>query len=165
MRAQLFTIGRAGPGWLSTMARPRGGAWLDDELAALVTAGVGVLVSLLSDAELGELELDREAELAVVHGLEFHRLATPDLQVPDRAATLELAAVVRDRLAAGAGVAVHCWAGIGRSSTLAAAVLVLEGVEPAEAWRLISVARGLRVPDTDAQREFVHTLLTSPTGP
>lgn len=165
MRAQLFTIERAGPGVLSTMARPRGGDWLDAELAALVTAGVDVLVSLLSDAELGELELEREAELAVARGLDFQRLATPDLHVPDRAGTLQLAAVVRDRLAAGAGVAVHCRMGIGRSSTLAAAVLVLEGMEPAEAWRRISVARGLRVPDTDAQREFVHTLLTPPARP
>jgi hypothetical protein len=41
--------------------------------------------------------------------------------------------------------------GIGRSSLLAAAVLVEDGVDPDEAWDLIS-ARGYAVPDTEEQR-------------
>ncbi|MFT4110031.1 hypothetical protein, partial [Propionicimonas sp.] len=61
----------------------------------------------------------------------------------------------------GHGVAIHCRAGIGRSSVLAAAVLQLEGVPADEAWNLISHARGLPVPDTDAQRRFVDKLRTA----
>ena len=40
MRPTLFTIDQPGPGWISTMAKPRGGDWLDDEMAALRLAGV-----------------------------------------------------------------------------------------------------------------------------
>jgi hypothetical protein len=39
MRPVLFTINRGGRGRLSTMARPRGGDWLTDELAGLAIAG------------------------------------------------------------------------------------------------------------------------------
>lgn len=158
MPPELFTIRRDGPGRLSTMARPHGGDRLPDELSGLVSAGVDVLVSLLSDPEVAGLQLEQEGPLATRLGMEFHRLATPDLQVPARLATLELVAVLRERLAGGAGIAVHCHAGIGRSSTLAAAVLVLDGDAPADAWARISAARGLPVPETDGQREFVATL-------
>ena len=60
MRRELFTIRRTGPGTLSTMARPRGGDWLEDEMTSLSAAGVSVLVTLLSDAETSELGLSAE---------------------------------------------------------------------------------------------------------
>ena len=158
MQPTLFTIRRGGRGRLSTMARPRGGDWLDDELVDVAGAGVDVLVSLLSEAEVIELDLSREAECAQAVGIAFYRLPTPDRDVPDRAAVLALARVLMRRLSDGAGVALHCRHGIGRSSTLAAAVLVLEGAAPRDAWAQISAARGLPVPDTSAQREFIDTL-------
>lgn len=58
---------------------------------------------------------------------------------------LAIARLLVQRLDDGASVAVHCRRGIGRSSTLAAAVLVLEGTAPANAWDRISAARGLPV--------------------
>jgi hypothetical protein len=158
MRPELFTIRRAGPGALSTMARPRGGPLLQDGMNGLAAAGVSVLVSLLSDAEMAELDLAGEAEAAQASGLAFYRLPTPDRTVPARAASLELAQALRSFLAQGAGVAIHCRYGIGRSSTLAAIVLVLEGTEPERAWELISAARGTTVPDTVAQREAIRGL-------
>jgi predicted protein tyrosine phosphatase len=156
--SRLFTIERAGPGLLHTMARPQGGDRLAQEMRGLAEAGVNVLVSLLTDDETAEVGLDQEGSAAQLAGLEFRRLPTADMNVPARAATLELAAALRSRLSEGAGVAVHCFAGIGRSSTLAAAVMVLEGLAPAEIWDRISAARGLRVPETAAQREFIDTL-------
>ena len=161
MRPDLFTISRSGSGHLSTMTRPRGGDWLTDELDHLALAGVSVVVSLLTDAEAAELGLTGEADAARAVGIEFHRLPTPDRQVPDREATLALARLLIRRLSDGAGVAVHCRQGIGRSSTLAAAVLVLEGTPAAEAWDQIAATRGLPVPDTAEQREFIKTLPTT----
>jgi len=161
MRPALFTISRGGRGRLSTMTRPRGGDWLTDELDDLATAGVSVLVSLLSDAEATELDLIHEADAAQAAGIEFHQLPTPDCQVPDLDATLALGRLLLQLLDDGASVAVHCRHGIGRSSTLAAAVLVLEGTAAAEAWDRVSAARGLPVPDTAEQREFINTLATT----
>jgi protein-tyrosine phosphatase len=52
----------------------------------------------------------------------------------------------------------HCRFGIGCASLLAAAVLVLEGVDADEAWRRLTCARGLGVPDTEEQRRWVAGL-------
>ncbi|MFZ0161157.1 MAG: hypothetical protein WAL50_19175 [Kineosporiaceae bacterium] len=158
MRPTLFTIERERPGRLHTMAHPRGGEWLPAEMAGLARAGVDVLVSLLDDAEVHELHLDDEHRLAEADGMTFRRLPTADQSVPDRAATMAMAAAVAADLAGGREVAVHCRTGIGRSSTLAAAVLVHEGLTPEDAWQLIGAARGLPVPDTEEQRAFVRSL-------
>ncbi|GGV35767.1 hypothetical protein GCM10010495_60950 [Kitasatospora herbaricolor] len=62
----------------------------------------------------------------------------------------------------------RCRAGIGRSSLLAAALLVLGGADPDTvlggadpdtAWHRIERARGLAVPDTAEQRERPTALL------
>ena len=52
---------------------------------------------------------------------------------------------------------IHCRAGIGRSSLMAACALVCIGVEAKAALALIGAARGLTVPDPDEQRERVLT--------
>jgi protein-tyrosine phosphatase len=155
MRPELFTIQRSGPGTLSTMASPRGLGWLGDDMRGLAAAGVGVLVSLLTDDEMAELGLTAQAETARSAGLEFHRLPTPDRHVPDRGLGLALADRLKAHLKLGTGVAIHCRYGIGRSSTLAAMVMVAEGTQPEQALALISAARGMPVPDTGAQRESV----------
>jgi protein-tyrosine phosphatase len=162
MQPTLFTIGRPGHGRLSTMTRPRGGDWLEDEFRGLATSGVTVIVSLLTDAEAAELDLLSEAEAARAAGIEFYRLPTLDREVPERSAVLAIAGMLVHQLSEGASVAVHCRYGIGRSSTLAAAVLVLEGADPEDAWARISAARGLAVPDTPGQRAFIATL--TPNG-
>jgi protein-tyrosine phosphatase len=155
MRPTLFVIERDGPGRLATMACPRGGDWLDDELGALQTEGVDVLVSALTNSELAELQLSAEPELARQAGLTYISFPIPDRGAPEGAAATDLAGRLEERLAGGEFIVVHCRAGIGRSSLIAAAVLVREGLSPAEAWELISAARGLSVPDTEAQRAWL----------
>jgi protein-tyrosine phosphatase len=158
MRPDFYVISRDGPGVLATMARPRGGDWLADEMSGLVMAGMSVLVSLLTDAEMTEVGLSAEATAARDAGLDFYRLPTPDRHVPDQEASLALARILRTHLAADQGVAIHCRNGIGRCSTLAAIILVLDGIEPDQAWALISAARGLTVPDTADQQAAVARL-------
>jgi len=155
MRPTLFVIERDGPGRLATMACPRGGDWLDDELGALQTEGVDVLVSALTNSELAELQLSAEPELARQAGLTYISFPIPDRGAPEGAAATDLAGQLEERLTGGEFIVVHCRAGIGRSSLIAAAVLVREGLSPAEAWELISAARGLSVPDTEAQRAWL----------
>jgi protein-tyrosine phosphatase len=115
-------------------------------------------VSLLTDDEMAELGLSDEGQAAEAVGMTFHRLPTLDRHVPERASTLTLAETLRSRLREGASIVVHCRVGIGRSSTLAAAVLILDGLEPSEARDRISAARGFPVPDTPAQLEFIDSL-------
>lgn len=150
-----YRIERAGPGWLATMHRPEGGDRLAGELAALRAAGAGVLVCALTEAEAVHLDLTAERPLAEAAGLEFVPAPISDLGLPDAEPYGRVVRLVADRLAAGSGVVCHCYAGIGRSSMLAAGALVLEGVEPDDAWARISTARGLQVPDLPAQREWL----------
>jgi protein-tyrosine phosphatase len=156
MKPAPFLIDRDGPGRLATMARPRGGDWLADEVAALRQGGVDVLVSALTDAELALLQLTDEQALAEQAGLTYISFPIPDRAGgPELGAARELVERLESFLDSDQSVVVHCRAGIGRSSLIAAAVLVRERVSPDEAWDRIGAARGLTVPDTDAQREWL----------
>ena len=162
MQPMLYWIATTTPGRLATMARPRGGDWLADELAALRALRVDTLVSLLTADEVIELGLDAEPDLARAAGLSFKSFPVPDYTVP----RLDVAIVeFIDRLAAGvrAGqtIAVHCRMGIGRSSLIAACVLATLGSAPAEAFATIAAARGRPVPDTDEQREWVDRFVAA----
>ncbi|QLQ17312.1 MAG: dual specificity protein phosphatase family protein [Micropruina sp.] len=136
------------------MAAPRGGEWIAEEMTALRSLGVDGLVSMLTAAEERELDLEDERRAAEDAGLRYYALPTRDRETPDEAKAVDLIRPLVDKLRAGAHVAIHCRAGIGRSSLLAASVLAVEGVPPAEAYRRISAARHLAVPDTEAQRRF-----------
>ncbi|MGB6175952.1 MAG: protein-tyrosine phosphatase family protein, partial [Methylocella sp.] len=112
----------------------------------------------LEAGEVRELGLDREAGLCRGLDMEFISFPIPDGGVP--ASTREAMAVAEAivaRLNEGKGVAVHCRAGIGRSSLIAACVLVLLGLAPGTALDRIGKARGLKVPDTEGQRDWVDT--------
>ncbi|MGW4380361.1 protein-tyrosine phosphatase family protein [Kitasatospora sp. NPDC004531] len=160
MRPTLFTVQRPGPGRLSTMARPRGGGWLTDELAALAADGVTDLVSALTPPECAELGLTAEPELAAAAGLRFHSLPIPDYTTPSHAQVRPTLDELTVRLRAGAHLVFHCRAGIGRSSLLAAAVLILDGLDADTAWARIAHARDLAVPDTAEQRAWTSGLDT-----
>ena len=141
------------------MARPRGGDWLADEMAALGDAGVDLLVCMLTPSELGELELEEEASAAESAGLRFMALPTPDRGVPETGPFRALVAEIANELNSGIHVAVHCRMGIGRSSMVAAAVLMAKGVPVQDAWAAVRSARGLDVPDTPAQRAWVEAAM------
>jgi protein-tyrosine phosphatase len=159
VRVDLYEMPWPGPGRLSTMARPRGGDWLDDEMTAVRSQGVDVLVSLLELVEAAELGLASERRAAEAAGVTFIGLPIPDRSVPSRSEFLALVEKVAELLAAGRHVAVHCRAGIGRSSTVAAGVLLRAGMTPDEVWPAMSKARGLAVPDTAAQKSWVEDVI------
>ncbi|MFC9324105.1 tyrosine protein phosphatase [Kitasatospora sp. NPDC057015] len=158
MRPTLFTLDVPGPGRLSTMAKPRGGDWLEDEMTALGAHGVDVLVCALTRAEREELGLTDEPRAAAAAGLRFVEIPIPDRTVPDPATVLPILRSLAEELRAGAHVVTHCRAGIGRSSLLAAALLILRGTDPDTAWARLEEARGLAVPDTAEQRAWTLNL-------
>jgi protein-tyrosine phosphatase len=159
MRPHLFTIDQPGPGTLSTMAKPRGGEWLADEMSALRASGVDILVSALTTTELPEVDLTEEPQAARDAGLQFISIPIIDRGIPDPAVVLPHLRRLAERLGVGDHIVTHCRFGIGRASLLAASVLVLNGLPPEQAWTRVEQARGFVVPDTPAQRAWPDALL------
>jgi protein-tyrosine phosphatase len=140
-------------GRLAILPRPRGGEWLSDEIRSIAAQGIQIVLSLLTPSEEAELGLADEAVLADRHGLDFMRYPVPDRGVP-RSPEL-FSALISELTDSGRTVGVHCRAGIGRSGVTCAAMLMRLGHNPEEALTLVSKARGVAVPDTTAQKQWL----------
>ena len=138
------------------MARPRAEDWLAAEILRWKASSIDKVVSLLDQMEVCELGLQAEADLCRANGIEFVRFPVADRGVPqNHRAAFQIANAIADGVANGRSIAIHCRAGIGRSSMIAACAMICLGVEAINALTLIEKARGLRVPDTDEQRNWI----------
>jgi protein-tyrosine phosphatase len=147
---------------MAIVPRPRGGDWLRVDVEEMKAEGIDVLVSLLKPEEAAELGLADEAGACERVGIEFVSLPVPDRGLPEDAQKfIAVAEDLRARIEAGRSIGIHCRAGIGRSSLLAAAILVLSGSSPGDAWTKITKARGLPVPDTAEQRRWLDSIVPS----
>jgi len=156
MQPEIYWIPSPWAGRLAVLPRPQGDDGLEDEIREFRRMGVDVMVSALEEREAAELGLSKEEEICRKHGIEFVSFPIPDGGVPASSnATLELARSLKAKLAAGKNVAIHCRAGVGRCPTLAACVLLLEGMEPDAAFERIQAVRGTRVPDMPEQKVWV----------
>ena len=152
----LFVIERIGCSFLATMPRPVPGEWLDDCLVSLKKEGIGRIVSLLEADEADEIGLADEEESCKRNGIEFISYPIKDRGLPSdiddfSAFTLHL----YEQTGRGPATAVHCRAGIGRSSVVAAGVLLRCGFDPIDAFEQIEKARGVGIPDTPEQRQWI----------
>ena len=143
-------------GKLALAARPRGGDWLEDEIAAWHGDGIDVVVSLLTSDEEQDLDLGHEAQTVKARGMKFMSFPIPDRQVPN--SETEMAAVLERidaELTAGKNLVVHCRQGIGRTGLVGACLLVTKGLSSERAVKRLSTARGLPVPETEEQRRWI----------
>jgi protein-tyrosine phosphatase len=159
MKTEIYWVPETLGGRLGIAARPRGGDWLADEVATWRAAGVDVLVSLLTSDEIAALDLDQEAAVAKRSGMDFLSFPIADRNTPaSRNATLRLVHGLEKRLNEGKNVLIHCRQGIGRAGLMAAAILVVSGAAPKEAFRSIGSARGCPVPETAEQQRWIVQL-------
>lgn len=156
MRAEIYWI----TDWLAIMPRPRGGDWLEDEVESLKQQGVTTVVSLLERDEIIELELREEESFCDKCGLKFLSFPIPDRQVPASAEkTVIFIEKLQNLLNQKERIAVHCRQGVGRSSLIAACIMVNNSNASVDkAFAQISEARKCVVPDTPEQREWVNNL-------
>ena len=156
MQAKVFWVAGPWRGRLGILPRPRGGDWLRDETTAWREAGIDVVVSLLEPDEEAQLVLEGEAAAAAASGVDFRPFPIPDRGVPaTRESVAELASGIVDALGLGRNVAVHCRQGIGRSGLIVGGVLVATGKDPVTALKAIEESRGLKVPETEEQRQWL----------
>lgn len=135
---------------------PSGGRQLGETICELRVQGIESLVSLLSQEEVRVLRLEEEERLCREMRIDFRWFPVTDHSIPGSMEEFRstVDALQRD-LRADKGVGAHCFAGIGRSCMLLAGLLCAEGLSADEAFRRLSVARGLPVPDTFPQAQWV----------
>jgi protein-tyrosine phosphatase len=156
MLPAIYWIPEVTTGRLGIMARPRSGEWLQDEVMGWCSAGLNVVVCLLEEAEIRELGLRDEQMLCEGSKIEFISFPISDRGVPASVRkTVQLAERVVSFLNSGATVAIHCRAGIGRTGLVAACVLLKLGFPASEVFPLLSRVRGVSVPDTSGQVQWL----------
>lgn len=82
----------------------------------------------------------------------------PDLGAPSLDRSIELVEALHLRLAEGAGVVMHCGAGIGRAGTMAAALLMRLGATRVDACRTVATHRPMGGPEAGAQVMLLEAL-------
>lgn len=144
-------------GHLYIMAKPSGGENLDDDSRHLQRLGIGSVVSMLEVSEAAELGLANEGGALAAVDISFLNTPVPDRSVPSNtAAYFESLAGSYARLSEGANLVVHCRAGIGRSGMYCAALMIANGHCVTSALDVISAARGIGVPDTQIQIDWLN---------
>lgn len=118
---------------------------LPEVLPALKARGIGAIVSVC------ERPLEREAVQAA--GLRALHLDVVDYAAPDPDQLEEAVAFIRAARGEGLQVLVHCFAGIGRSATVACAYLVASGMDPAAAIVQVRERRSPFCVESPAQRD------------
>jgi hypothetical protein len=80
----------------------------------------------------------------------------PDLHAPPVEVLCPLLDELHGRLAAGRGLVVSCGAGVGRAGTVAASLLIMDGLDLAGALAVVGAHRSTAGPQTTAQVEFLE---------
>jgi len=165
MRKELYWLDEAWPGKLAVASRPRGGDWLKDDIAGWRREGINAILSLLTPEEERDLALSNEPREVREQGMDFISLPIPDRQIPKSEAKLaEVLGRITQALSNGKNVLIHCRQGIGRSGLVAASLLVRKGISPSAAIELVSAARGMPVPETTEQRDWIDHYAIALTG-
>lgn len=130
---------------------------VEEDIAWIQSVGIGLVVSLVSDAEMamyGVLGLRSALRMA---GLRSVQYAIEDKQPPtDLRATLLLCRSLLRSLGEGENILLHCIGGWGRSGTIAACLLVHQGFDADTAVALVRQARSPYCVETNRQFAFVR---------
>ncbi|MFZ1491912.1 MAG: tyrosine-protein phosphatase [Candidatus Competibacter denitrificans] len=141
---------------LALMPRPFGGEWLIEEIESWRCAGITSVVSFLEWREMRDMELEQEEALCGMAGIRFRSFPIKDRGTPDSVpAVSALVTALAAELAAGEAVAIHCRGGIGRTGLIAGCLLHALGIPQQDILPMLSRARGVTVPDTPEQEEWL----------
>ncbi len=133
---------------------------LPSDLGSVRTWGANVLVTLLDEREFDLLKVPHLGEMAESAGLDWYPLPIPDMDVPGWTfERLWIYAGVRLRrlLRRGGRIAIHCRAGLGRSGTIAARLLVELGAAPADAIQRVRLARPGAIQNSAQERHVMRS--------
>lgn len=134
-----------------------GKSYLEKEIKDLKAQAVTGLVCLLDEREIRMTGLEDEQKLCEAEGIAFWHFPIPDTQSPKNQVDthffiLDLLKHYKEKK----GLVLHCYGGIGRSGTIALAVLMHLGYDLNEMMRKASVIRGIDVPQTHSQENWLR---------
>ena len=150
----LYWIQQFSKGRLAIMPAPQIGD-LGRSIISWKEEGLDIIVSLIEQREVRGY-VEAEKVLCEEIGIEFLWFPIRDGSVPTATRTFDaLVSKLADDIVKGRAVAIHCRAGIGRSSLLAAAVMNHLHVDTVSALEMVAEARKVEVPQTEEQRKWI----------
>lgn len=156
MQPDIYEVELIGSGFLAVMAKPVPGEWIEDEFEGIYRKGIKQIVSLLELQEMYEVGLNKEKEITEKHNMLFTSYPIKDRGLPDSIQYFrEITKSIYHQVSGGMNTVIHCRAGIGRTGLVAAGVLLHCGFDPNEAFDHISKRRGVEVPDTNEQKNWL----------
>jgi protein-tyrosine phosphatase len=147
---------------IAIMSHPQGRELLSAEIKQLGSMGFDTLVCLLTQEEISLLGLEKEKEECASRNIKFIHFPVADFGVPgEMQEMISLAEALNAEISKGKKVIAHCRGGIGRSSLLACALLMQQGITCKEAIALVSKKRDRKVPETAEQEAWLEKLHTT----
>jgi protein-tyrosine phosphatase len=155
MEPQIYEVKSIGSGTLFIMPCPKADQ-LGDGLQRLSRMGINKVVSLLEAEEAVHLGAAMEGQLCEQLGMAFEQFPIRDRRTPKKPAQFrQLVNRLYDELNSGSNIAIHCYAGIGRTGLLAGGLLITDGLSLTSAVELMSDIRGHNMPQTQEQYEYL----------
>ena len=165
MKAEMYKIGTIGKGFLAIMARPSLEANEAASVDNIARLNINLVVSLLEPSEARLLGLDAEREQVKALAMQFVSFPIPDMGLPPSVSDFaHLTKMILKQVNAGVNTLIHCHAGIGRSGLMAAGILLHCDLDPHQAFAHVSKMRGVRVPETHEQEDWLITNYTAIAG-
>ena len=125
-----------------------GGAFHKSDIRRLRRLGIHAVADCREEAEDDVATLEQ-------NGIAYLRLPTPDAHQLSQDDLLRGVAWVREQLASGGKVYMHCNHGVGRAPLLAACFLVAKGATAQEALRLVKAGRWQASPNEEQLEALV----------
>ena len=156
MRPDIYRVKEIGSGSLAIMAKPVSGEFIEDEFQGIVREGINRIVSLLEPHEEYAIGLNNESDLSNRNGIDFVSHPVVDRGLPSSLPKFSgFISSIHSGIQRGTNTVVHCRAGIGRAGIVVASALVRSGMDAESAFSLVSEKRGVSVPDTEEQLNWV----------
>ncbi len=155
-KPNIYRIENIGKGFMAIMAKPTAGDWIEEEFANIANENINQIVSLLEPSEEFEVGLQKEKGLTEKYEMHFLSFPIQDRGLPNSVEKFgNFTKTLFQQILSGKNTLIHCRAGIGRAGMVAAAILIHYGFNVDKAFSHISLKRGVTVPDTKEQYQWI----------